>query len=226
MIKGTPFALILLAVIIILAPISAGAEEFVDPHWNESPIRFSAGFKFGAAFPSSEDMKEVYGDKPIAYYNIEAGWKMVHHLELHAEISYWWAAGRGIDSDGKKTNEKYKIHLAPAELGLLYRFNFVYDQVVVPFLGIAGVYSYWMEERLDSSWKRRGGKYGLVGKGGLMFLLDNAEKRASAALERDWGINNTYLYYTYKYSNTNNFAPDKGLDLTNHAHCLGIIMEF
>lgn len=226
MIRGVLMALVACAVLLFLAPAPTSAEEFVDPHWTESPINFTAGFKFGLTFPSSEDMEDVYGTKGIPYYGLEAGWKMVHELELHAEIAYWWEQGRGIAFSGKKTNEKYKIHVVPAELGLLYRFNFVYDQIVVPFLGASGIYSYFMEERLESSWKQRGTKYGVAGKGGLMLLLDGLEKRASGSLENAWKINSTYLVYTFKYSYLNSFDDNKGLDLTNQTHTLGVLFEF
>lgn len=226
MIRGLLIAFAVCALCLALLPTQSIAEDYIDPHWTESPINFSAGFKFGMAFPSSEEMEDVYGTKGIPYYSLEGGWKMVHELELQAEIGYFWDQGRGVAADGKKTNEKYKIHIVPAELGLVYRFNFVYDQIVVPFLGASGIYSYFLEERLESSWKQRGTKYGVAGKGGLMILLDNAEKRASGSLERDWKINNTYLVYSYKYSYLNDFDEDKGLDLTYHLHSFGVLFEF
>lgn len=217
---------ILSAVVWLLVPAIAVAEDFVDPHWDESPINFTAGFKFGLGFMMDEDFQDVYGEKGIPFYSLEAGWKMVHHLELHAEMAYWWDQGRGIAESGKQTNEKYKLHMAPAELGLLYRFNYTYDQIVVPYLGGSGVYSYYLEERLESSWKKRGGIYGAAAKGGLMLLLDKAETLASSKMERDFGINNTYLVYNFKYMILNNFEEEKGLDLSNHIHTLGVIFEF
>jgi hypothetical protein len=116
--------------------------------------------------------------------------------------------------------------MAPVEVGLLYRFNFVYDQPVVPYLGVAGVYSYFLEERLDSSWKKRGGVWGVAGNGGFMILLDKAEKRAAGLMERDSGINSTYLIYNFKYSLLNDFDETSGLDLTNQQHTIGVLLEF
>ncbi len=216
----------ILVAVVLLGALPASSEEFVDPHWSEGPINFSAGFHFGLGFFNDDDVKDVYGEKAVPYYALEVGWKMVHEFELHAELAYWWDQGRGIANDGTKTNEKYKLHMAPAELGLLYRFNFVYDQIIVPYIGASGVYSYFLEERLESSWKKRGAKYGIAGKAGLMILLDNAEKRASGHLERNWGINNTYLVYHFKYVILNDFEEDKGLDLSNMQHTFGITFEF
>ena len=226
MTKGSWIALALLPVLLLLFPIMAGAEEFVDPHWDESPINFTAGFKFGIGFFLSDDTMDVYGEKGVPFYGVEAGWKMVHELELHAEMGYWWDQGRGIASDGSRTNEKYKLHMAPAELGLIYRFNFVYDQIIVPYIGASGIYSYFLEERLESSWKTRGALWGVAGKAGLMILLDSAEKLASSKMEGDWGINSTYLVYNFKYNYLNDFDDRKGIDLSSHIHTLGILFEF
>ena len=218
---------VLTILLILAAPVSALAEEFVDPHWIESPINFSAGFKFGLAFPGDDTVQEVYGSKGIPYYNIEAGWKIVHELELHWEWSYFWEQGRGVALTGEKTNEQYKLHVSPMELGLTYRFNFVYDQPIVPFLGAGGDFTYYFEERLESSLKNRGLLYGYMGKGGIMILLDNAEKRASGALERQWGINNTYFIYSYKYVVADrDFSDGDDLDLSHQAHSFGILFEF
>ncbi len=225
MIKGSWIVLVLLP-ILLFPPSMALGEEFVDPHWEESPINFTAGMKFGAGFFIAGEVMDVYGEKGVPFYSFEAGWKIVHELELQGEIGYWWDQGRGVASDGKQTNEKYKLHMAPAELGFAYRFNFVYDQIVVPYIGASGIYSYFLEERLDSSWKKRGAIWGAAGKAGLMILLDNAEKHASSKLEGDWGINSTYLIYNFKYNYLNDFNEDKGLDLSSHVHTLGFLFEF
>lgn len=198
-----------------------------DIHWQESPVWGSWGFNIGMMFFTADDYQKVYGDKGIAFYNMNAGVKLVHELELIGSLGYGFAEGRGVSpADDSKTSEKYKLHIAPAGLGLLYRFNFVLDQPVVPYLGGQGLASYWFEEKLDSSWKRRSYNYGAAGIGGLMFLLDNLEKRASGALESEWGINNTYLFYEFRYSYLSNFDSEDIVDLSSHFHSLGLMFEF
>jgi hypothetical protein len=65
-----------------------------------------------------------------------------------------------------------------------------------------------------------------MGFGGLMFLLDNLEKRASGALESEWGINNTYLIYEFRYTSLNNFGKKDIVDLSSQFHSLGLLFEF
>jgi hypothetical protein len=198
-----------------------------DMHWGESPLYGTWSFNAGLMFFSDESFKDIYGDKGMVFYNMNASWKMIDDFELIGTIGYGFSEGHGISpADQSKTAEKYKLHIAPAGLGLAYRFNFVLDQPVVPYLGASGLASYWFEERLDSSWKRKSYNYGAMGVAGVMFLLDNLEKRASGLLEAQWGINNSYLFYEYRYTSLDNFGQKDVVDLSSQFHSLGILLEF
>ncbi|NLH47049.1 MAG: hypothetical protein GX444_00440 [Myxococcales bacterium] len=221
-----------LLMLLLLLAVPAPAEEDdplsrQDTHWKESPIWGTWGLNVGMMFYSDEDYQKVYGDKGIAFYNMNAGLKLIQQLELVGSLGYGFSEGSGVSPlDDSKTAEKYKLHIAPGGLGLAYRFNFVLDQPVVPYVGGSGLLSYWFEEKLDSSWKRRSYNYGAMGFGGLMILLDNLEKRASGALESEWGINNTYLIYEYRYTSLNNFGKKDIVDLSSQFHSLGLLFEF
>jgi hypothetical protein len=220
--------LLMLTIIGATAGLAAAQEpERQDRHWNESPMYGTWEFNAGLMLFTDDGYKDVYGDKGIAFYHMSVSYKLIHHLELVANLGYGFAEGNGISpADKSKTAEKYKLHIAPGGLGLQYRFNFAYDQPVVPYVGAAGIASYWFEERLDSSWKNRSYNYGAQGFAGLMFLLDNIEKRASGALEAEWGINNSYLFYEFRYTNLDNFGEEDVVDLSSQLHSLGILFEF
>jgi len=201
--------------------------ERQDLHWNESPLYGTWQFNGGLMLLSDEDYQDVYGNSGIAFYHMQGSYKLIDDFELVGNIGYGFAEGNGISpQDQSRTAEKFKLHLAPVGLGLLYRFNFVLDQPVVPYVGGAGIASYWMEEKLDSSWKRKSYNYGAQGYAGVMFLLDNLEKRASGLLESEWGINNSYLFYEYRYTSLDNFGDEDIVDLSSQFHSLGILLEF
>jgi hypothetical protein len=198
-----------------------------DIHWKESPLWGTWSFHVGMLFFNDEQFKNVYGDKGLAFYNMNASWKMIDDFELLGSLGYAYAEGHGISpDDGSKTSERYQLHFAPAALGLAYRFNFVLDQPVVPYLGAAGQFAYWYEGKMDSGTKWRSYNYGACGFGGVMFLLDNIEKRASGLLEAEWGINNSYLFYEYRYSWLNNFDQEDIIDLSSNLHSIGVMLEF
>ncbi|MDP8222959.1 MAG: MXAN_2562 family outer membrane beta-barrel protein [Candidatus Lernaella stagnicola] len=225
--KRSFLLVVLIAALLVAGTAWAQEPERQDRHWQESPFWGTFGFNIGMLFFDDDGYADVYGEKGVAFYQMAASWKIVHHLELVGNISYGFAEGHGISpQDQSKTAEKYKLHIAPGGLGLLYRFNFGLDQPVVPYAGASGVLSYWFEEKLDSSWKRRSYNYGAQAYGGLMFLLDNLEKRASGALEAEWGINNTYLFYEFRYTNLDNFGEENIVDLSSQFHSLGILFEF
>jgi len=205
----------------------AQAQSDNDIHWQESPRYGSWSFNIGLMFFSDEDFQDVYGNRGMAFYNMHAGVRLIHELELTGTIGYGFVEGRGVTPGSReKTDEWYKLHIAPGGPGLTYRFNFVLDQPVVPYIGGSALISYWMEERMEGSWKRRSYAYGGCGNAGLLILLDKLEKRASGALESEWGINNTYLFYDYRYTKLDNFDSDEYADLSSHFHSLGLLMEF
>ncbi|HPM75657.1 MAG TPA: MXAN_2562 family outer membrane beta-barrel protein [bacterium] len=205
----------------------ARAESTQDIHWQESPQWGTWSIHAGLMFFNEEAFADIYGDRGMVFYNMNAGLKLIADLELVGHIGYGFSEGRGISPQEKtKTDEWYKLHMAPGGLGLAYRFKFWLDQPIVPYIGGAGIISYWMEERMESSWKRRGYNYGAIGYGGLMILLDNLERRASGALESAWGINNTYIFYEYRYTSLNNFDADEIVDLGSQFHSLGLMFEF
>jgi hypothetical protein len=198
-----------------------------DLHWNESPIWGSWGFNAGLMFFNSQQFREIYGNRGMVFYNMNAGLKLVYQLEVLGSIGYGFSEGRGIAPEsGQKTDEWYKLHYAPASLGLTYRFGYVLDQPVVPYLGVQGAFAYWMEEREHSGTKRRGYLYGMFGTAGVMFLLDKLEPRAAGELESSWGINHSYFYYEYRYSYMDDFGKKDIIDLSSQFHSFGIAFEF
>jgi len=198
-----------------------------DTHWGESPMWGTWSINLGMKFFENIHYKDVYGSSGIAFYNMNASYKIIKDFELVGGIGYGFSEGRGVAPDtGERTAEKYKLHVAPGTLGFLYRFNFVLDQPVVPYVGAAGMLSYWMEERVHTSWKRKSYNYGALGNGGLMFLLDKLEKRASGLMEAQWGINNSYVFLEYRYDWLNNFGQKDIIDLNASFYSAGILLEF
>jgi hypothetical protein len=132
--------------------------------WNESPMYGTAGFNVGLMYFTSDDYEDIYGSSGIAFYNLTAGWKIVHHLELTGDIGYGFAEGRGVSPlDSVKPLKNSSCTSPRPRSACCIASNFWLDQVVVPYVGGSGVASYWFEEKLDSSWKRRSYNYGVMG---------------------------------------------------------------
>jgi len=194
-------------------------EEVVKPH-------ASFGFMAGAHLMADENWKEVYGDTPVFYFGLSLSLKLIADLELWGEVGYSVDEGKGVTQTGGSTAEKYRIHVVPGSAGLLYRLKFFEDQLVVPFLGGAANYYYFYESRMESSDKIDGGKWGYCGLGGLQLLLDKADRRASNAMKTEYGIDNTYLFYEFRYTVIDDWGEEEGMDLSSQMHMLGLLFEF
>lgn len=195
--------------------------------WAKDP-NFTGGIKVGMLWlQDKEYVQKVYGNTGVMFYSGFFSWKMIDDFELDAEIGYASALGRGVTPKNEaKTNQRYRLDMGPAQLGLIYRFNYVPEQIIVPYLGAGGNYMYYFEARVKESWHKSGGLFGYHGRAGLQVLLNNIEKRASSNLKNQYGIDNSYLFYEFQYNVTDNFTPNKGLDLSNFTHTLGVLIEF
>ena len=204
-----------------------GAQAYADKNKYEV-VKPHASFSFfaGAHVMQDENWEKVYGNTPVFYFGLSLGLKLVADLELWGEAGYSVDEGKGVTESGASTAEKYRIHLVPVSAGLLYRLKFFEDQLIVPFLGGAVHYYYFYEGRLESSEKVDGGKWGYSGLGGLQLLLDKADRRASNALKMDYGIDNTYLFYEFRYTVVDDWGEEQGLDLSSMIHMAGLLFEF
>ena len=139
----------------------------------DSPVRFSTSIRVGFMIPEIEEYSKVYEDDYMFVYGLSVGWKMVKDLELVGEAGYGLKDGKGVTEEGERTGEKYRLHVAPALLDILYRLKFYEDQPVVPYLGGGANYAYFYESREEESDTNvHGGKWGYNGLAGLEILLD------------------------------------------------------
>ena len=214
--------------VVVLALIAATGLLAVPPAEASAGPHFSADIHVSFLIPQIREFQKIYKSTFMMTYGFEFGYKLVRDLEIVGDASYGLASGRGLTPTGAHSGEKYMLHLVPASLSLLYRLKFYEDQPVVPYLGGGVTYAFFYEMRVsDPSKKTSGAKWGWQGFGGLQFLLDLIDRRASSSLEADYGIHNTYLFYEFRYQGLNGFKPKaKGLDLSSMVHTLGFLMEF
>lgn len=214
--------LALVGLILLAAPNAALA--------GQSPIRFTTNLHVDFLFIDEQAFEKVYNQDWMFTFGFGFGVKLVKDLELLAGISYGFKDGEGITKGGSATDEAYRFHVVPGSLSLLYRLKFYENQPVVPYLGGGGSAAFYHEQRTEEpDINTTGGKYGYHGLGGVQFLLDWMDKRAAAHMDLDFGINNTYLYYQFKYQVLDNFGQtkeDEGLSLTNMTHTAGLMFEF
>jgi hypothetical protein len=149
-----------------------------------------------------------FGNMGVGYGEVAVNWVIHPTFEVGFEAGY--------------TN-----FLIPLDIVARYRFNYLTDQVLVPFLG-AGFDVYHLndenvipeEDQDGNNWK-----YGVHGEVGVQILLDYFSPDQARDMKRKWSIINTYLNLEAKFSAVDNFASDD-LDLGGNIYTVGILFEF
>lgn len=139
-------------------------------------------------------------------------------------------------SDLSTSNESTLLKQYSASLGFAYRFDYVDEQPLVPYLAVGvmdtlGAFTQDQPTGATTEYLNRFGGY--VG-GGLEILLDVFEPARAADLELSSGINDTYLIIDARYnwqpylydSDAGSVTRDNGLQYTGFQITAGLKFDF
>ena len=205
--------------------IPRGAAEAEDT----SPIHFSLNLHAGFMLVDEPDFEDVYNQNWMGVYGLQFGYKLVKDLELSLSASYGFKGRRRRDGERQLDRRGVPASGRPGHaFASLTGLRFVAEQPVVPYLGAGGAGVFFHESRVEEpDINTSGMHYGYTGFAGVQFLLDKLDQRAAAHMDLDFGINNSYVYYEYRYQSLDDFGDDKGiLDLTSQVHEIGLMFEF
>lgn len=179
---------------------------------------------YGQIEPTSDNWKDIYGDKRISNYRASIGYRL--HPTLGVEIggSYLTKDGKGKTVTGIDTGVETIFQSAPIDLTLLYRLNYFKEQFIVPYIGGGVSYNLYRESVKDGK-ELKGGMWGNHVTGGIQLLLDRLDKKSARDLEEDYGINNTYLSIGATQSVINDFGKEE-VDLGGWNYSAGLLFEF
>lgn len=127
--------------------------------------------------------------------------------KLGLQIGGGFAGGKGngrFESDpsggiwGLDAMEIYSFYLIPLNVGLIYRFDYFHNQILVPY--VDGGFDYYLfgEFRNDSSRPNFGATPLFHIAGGAALLLDWLSRSSMVELDKDHGINHLYLTAEYR----------------------------
>lgn len=143
--------------------------------------------------------------------------------------------GNGGGNDGDVQLEKTS-NFSVFPLGLIasYRWDFLVTEWNIPLaLRVEGGLDYYLWELTDGSGDNpsssdvpgAGGTPGYHAAGRLEFLLDWLDPTSAAQLDFSWGINNTYLFAEYSYSQVRDF-DGSGFRLGDTNWRIGLSFDF
>lgn len=176
--------------------------------YKKSPLRGFIHIKGGSlnlenfpvATPDKSLFEKLYGSTNLTTLYLEYEWqplKKLRSLSLKAGggISYARGKGRFLDASlaNQKAQEKYTFMMFPLSLGLTYKLKMMHDQLFIPFATAAVDYNLATEFRSGFEAFKYMGVWSSHFGGGVLLNLGWLEKTAALDLDRQYGINNTYL---------------------------------
>ncbi|MBY0371498.1 hypothetical protein K2X33_12475 [bacterium] len=179
---------------------------------------------FFPQFPSYGTPTQIAGRKPGTGIRLGVDWMPL--VGWAGKLGVGFALGYGkvntVMNSGGATRIPF-LEAYPLDADLVYRFDFVEDQLLVPFARV-GVNATLLQEEY-----RKGGLqsfYGWYYAGGLAVCLDFLDAISAEVLNASTGIDNTYLLLQYKRVQGINPGAGQGPDLSRDELQASLRMEF
>jgi hypothetical protein len=101
--------------------------------------------------------------------------------------------GENSVNEGQISSEKYTFMMIPISAGVVYKFKYINDQLFIPFATGSLDYNLATEFRSGFEAFKYAGILGAHFGGGVLLNLGWLERSAALELDKEFGINNTYL---------------------------------
>ena len=176
----------------------------------------------GAATPYAD----IYGPgRSILFsarlsHSLFVGWGT---LDLGAGVGWWSKSGKGLLQGGGPSGDTTALRVLPLQLSLTYRLDSFADVVpLVPYGRLAlERWQWWVTNGGGGTASVVGGPEGSGATngwsvaGGLAFLLDFLDPGMAREMDRDAGVNHTYLFVEAARARVDDFGSKKSWSLSN-----------
>lgn len=161
---------------------------------------FPQEFETADADGNTSLFQALYDKGSITTVYLEYEWKPLkgnRSLSLKAGTGISYARGKGRfvsgENEGQTSDEAYTMMMFPLSAGAIYKFHLWSDQLFMPFATAGVDYNLFTEFRSGfEAFKYAGVLAGHAG-GGVLLNLGWLERAAALEMDREFGINNTYL---------------------------------
>ncbi|MBW2146537.1 MAG: hypothetical protein JRG73_02545 [Deltaproteobacteria bacterium] len=200
----------------IASPAAQGGDR-QDYNW-------SVELRSGVYWPNVDEWEEVYGRKVGFLTEIHLRRQLLPRLEVGGSVGFLVESGHGRTSSGEASDQDFTLFLVPLQVEGVYLFDFLPEQLLVPYVK-AGLDLWLFLERGDDSRDWSGTKGGYHGGGGLLLLLDRLDPEGARNFLRSTGIVNSYIVMDARYANVDNFGSSD-LDLSGWIFQAGLMFQF
>ncbi|MGC4000832.1 MAG: MXAN_2562 family outer membrane beta-barrel protein [Anaeromyxobacter sp.] len=184
---------------------------------------------------SAQPYRDVFGTDGGWAFRAAVSWAVhasrIGVAEVGVKSGFFRDSGYGLDQSGNPTGDKTTFNVVPTSLIATYRFDGVPERLHVPLapylrFGLER-YNWWVTDG-DNNWSKEGATNGWSGTLGLALLLDWFDQQSARDLDREAGINHTYLFADWSFGKVDDFGSSKSWDLTNDkgAFQFGLMLAF
>lgn len=178
------------------------AEDLIPPeHDFVSPERFMLELRAGPYTPNLDAFEKLYNDVgPLLELELSViALRLDDLLYLGAggAIGFSAYSAGALTANGDRTEEEAELDLLPLSLMAIARIDALPRQLSIPLIFTGKLGYTWMHYATakggvdeDSGWS-----HGLRWGGQVALDLDTFEPRAARALDEEWGINHSFLFF-------------------------------
>lgn len=208
-----------------------GLADWSEPTNPASPERFALEFRFGPYTPSTGDTAfgSVFGGSSLLvaaeFDVVPFRIRNVLTLGIGAGLGFTSYSGKALAPDGTPTSEDTSLSLVPMNLMAVLRIIALPRLLSIPFIftGKLGADIVYWSSTTGKTQDGSGISPGLRWAVQAALELDFFEPRAARALDDEWGINHTFLYFELYGSTAGGSSLPVGSPL---AWALGLGMNF
>jgi hypothetical protein len=205
------------------------ASEYASPRWGS--FEFSLGgyrpnidSEFGGTGPFST----AFGGKRALMFRADFTYTLFASygsIDVGIGAGYTQKTGKGQLPAGGVSSDDTSLKIIPTRLTLTYRFDVLAIRhrwfPLTPYARISlDRYNWWVTNGLGNTAKAgdrsgRGATNGYSFSGGLAFLLDAIDPRLAREMDRDTGINHTYVFVDFTKSYIKDFGSGTSWNLSD-----------
>lgn len=207
--------LFLILILLFAAPQVANAAAKGATKW------WSTEFKLGFWMPTNSTTKTFFNNCCNIQFGVNGGllYKGRYGAEMGVGIMDKNSSAVG-GTNGAVSGDTFNLFLLPMETNAVWRFDYLKDQIVVPYIKGGVDYVFYRENFMGDVTK--GLKTGLHANGGLQFLLKHFDEDRGM---EEYGISDFYVVIDARYGWVNSFGKT-GLDLSGATYSAGLLFEF
>jgi hypothetical protein len=217
---------LVLAALATAVPFAAGA-QYASGRWGSVDVgaeryRPDVDSDFGSPGP----YERMFGGSDRWMFRLgisKALYTGMGSLEAGVRTGYFEDSADALQSDGSRAPVETKFRIIPSSLALTYRFDWPVERHRIPLAPYVRAtlerYNWWVSDGDGET--ESGATNGWSATAGLAFLLDILDPGSARDLDRDAGVNHTYLFFEATKSSVDDFGSSSSWDLSDEDFSFG-----